>query len=338
MDLKTVKYNIKDNKIDPVYFFFGDEDYLIDNLIKLIKEKVVDPQTKDFNYDYLYGDEVNGNDIINLITSLPMMTDRRLVIIKSIQKLSVSDKKILAQYLDSPVDSTVLVLTANRVDRRNKFYSKAVKKSIWVECKPVYEDTAVSWIMKRFRQQEIDISKSAASIIVQLVGTSLRSLNNEINKIMTYIEEEKSVDEKVVYQVVGFYKEFNIWNLTDAVGDKDYVSAYKILNYFLEEGVSAAFLLIELTKRIILLMKIRIMLEKGMNKYSINKVMHLKNFFLNLYIQQAEKFSLSELRLCLQALQHADQSLKTGYIKPKMVLTLIIHDLTRIGSGEKFYT
>jgi len=338
MDFKTVKYNIRNNKIDPVYFFFGDEDYLIDNLIELIKEKVIDSQTKDFNYDNLYGDEVNGNDIINLITSLPMMTDRRLVIIKSIQKLSVSDKKILSKYLDSPVESTILVLTANRIDRRRKFYSKVVKKSTWVECKPVYDDTAVSWIMKRFRQQEVDISKPAASIIVQLVGTSLGSIDNEINKIMTYIEGQKSVDEKVVYQVVGFYKEFNIWNLTDAVGNKDYISAYKILNYFLEEGVSAALLLIELTGRIILLMKIRIMLEKGMNKYSIKKIMHLKNFFLNLYIKQAKNFSLPELKECLQALQFADQSLKTGYIKPKMVLTLIIHDLTRIGSGEIFYT
>jgi len=337
MEFKTIKYNIKDNKIDPVYFFYGDEDYLIDNLIKSIKEKVVDEKTKDFNYDFLYADEVDGNDILNLITSLPMMTDYRLVIIKSVQKLSISDKRILEKYLDSPVLSTVLVLTANRVDRRKKFYSKLVKKSTWVECKSIYEDTAVSWIIKRFRKQNIKIPKSAAAIIVQLVGTSLRSLDNEIKKIITYTEEKELVDEETVYQIVGFYRDFNVWNLNDAVGDKDYISAYKILHYFMEEGVSPAFLLMELTGRVILLMKIRIMLDKGMNKYSINKVMHMKNFFLNLYIKQAKNFSLSELKLSLQALQFADQSLKTGYIKPKMVLTLIIHDLTRIGSGEIFY-
>lgn len=337
MDFKTVKNKIKEKNFDPVYFFFGDEDYLIDNLIDLIREKVVDPQTRDFNYDYLYSDDVNGQDIISLASSLPMMTDYRLVILKSVQKLSPSDRKILQRYLDSPSNSTVLVLTADRIDRRKKFYADLIKKSNWVECKPIYENTAVSWIIKEFKKYEIEITRSAASLIVQLAGTSLRSLHNEIEKIITHIQGNKSVKEKDVSQVVGFYKNYNLWDLTDAVGNKDEKLAYKILVNFLEEGVSAALLMMELTRRILLLMKIRLLLDKGMNQYTIQKVMHFKNYFLNLYLKQANNFTISELRNSLHALQTADWYLKTGYLKPEMVLTLIIHDLINMESEIIFY-
>ncbi|MFO7892001.1 MAG: DNA polymerase III subunit delta [bacterium] len=336
MDFKTVKNKIKSSTFDPIYFFFGDEDYLIDKLIDLIRKKVVDLQTKDFNYDFLYSDDVSGQDIINLTSSLPMMADYRLVIIKSIQKLSTSDKKILEKYIDNPVNSTILVLTANRIDRRKRIYKNLVKKSIWVECKPIYENIAVGWIIKRFKKQGIKISRPAALFMVQLVGVSLRSLDNEIEKIITYTEAKKSIDEKVVSQVVGFYKNYNLWNFTDAVGNKDKDLANKILVSFLEEGVSPPFLLRELTKRVVLLMKIKLMIAKGMNKHLIKKVMGLKNFFLNLYMDQAEKFSQSELRNSLQALQMADLHLKSGFMKPEMVLSLIVYDLTSIGSKKYF--
>lgn len=337
MEIKTVKNKIKDNRFDPVYFFFGDEDYLIDKLIELIRKKVIDPQTKDFNYDFYYGDEINGQKIVNFAASLPMIADYRLVIIKSIQKLSTSDKKILQKYLNSPVNSTILVLTADRVDRRKNFYSNLVKKSTWVECKNIYENTAITWIIKCFKKQGIEISRSAASMIVQQVGTSMRSLNNEIEKIITFVGGKKAVDEKVILQVVGFYKCFNLWDITDAVGKKDYNLAYKILVSFLEEGVSPPLLLMELTKRIFLLMKLKLMIKKGMNNHKIKRVMGIKNFFINLYMDQAQYFSLPELKNVLQILQTADLYLKTGYMKPEMVLTLVVHDLTKIGIGEIFY-
>ncbi len=337
MDFKTVKNKIREKKFDPLYFFFGDEDYLIDILITLIREKVVDPQTKDFNYDFLYGDDVNGQDIINIALSLPMMTDYRLVILKSVQKLSPSDRKILERYLDSPANTTVLVLTANKIDRRKKFYANLVKKSIWVECNPIYEKTAISWIIKEFKKHKVEISRTAASLMVELAGTSLRSLHNEIEKIITYIQEKKSVDEKDISQVVGIYGNYNLWDLTDAVGNKDNHLAYKILVNFLEEGISPPLLLMELTRRILLLMKIRLMLEQGMNRHAIQNVIHFNNYFLNLYLNQANNFTLSELRKGLQALQIADRYLKTGYIKPEMVLTLIIHDLIKLGSGIIFH-
>lgn len=338
MEFKTVKNKIKNRIFDPVYFFFGQEDYLIDNLIYLVREKVVDPQTKDFNYDFFYSDDVSGQDIVNIASSLPMMADHRLVIVKSIQKLSNADKKVLGKYLDNPVASTILVLTASKIDRRKKIYQSLVKRSIWVECKPIYENTAVSWIIKRFKKEGIEISRAAAFFIVELVGISLQSLDNEIEKIITYTAGKKKVDEKVVSQVVGFYKKYNLWNLTDAVGEKNNDLAYKILVNFMEEGVSTPLLLMELSKRIILLMKIRLMIDKGMHKNLIRKAMGFNNYFLNLYLKQAKKFSQSELRKCLKLLQKADLHFKTGYMKPEMVLSLVVHDLISVGTGKIFYT
>lgn len=327
MDYKTLIRKIKKGDLDKVYFLYGDEIYIIDKLIEALLEQVVDPQTREFNFDVFYADEIAGDVIVNIASSFPMMSERRLIIIKSIQKLSVSARELLLKYVDSPLSSTCLVLTAGRVDKRKKFYSKLLKKSISADCKPLYEDQAIIWIKKQFRKSDVSISDEAIRMIVQYVGTSMRNLENEINKVLTFTYSKKIIGKEEISNLVGFYRNFKIWDLLDAVGGKDLNSSLKILYRMLEDGLSPPWLISQLSTRIFLLKKIRLMLNKGMKKNELMKSLRLKFFHVNLYLEQVKNFSLEKLDNSLNILIAADHSLKTGYMKPEMILTFAIYDL-----------
>ena len=87
---------------------------------------------RDFNFDMIYGDQSDGSQIISFANSLPMMAERRVVIVKSVQKLSVKSKDVLLSYVNDPLLSTCLVLTAQQIDKRQSFYSKLIKKAVFI--------------------------------------------------------------------------------------------------------------------------------------------------------------------------------------------------------------
>ena len=93
MDYQELTREVEGGKLAPVYFLYGEEVFFIEAMVKKIVKKGTDPTTKDFNYDILQGEQVDGAAVVGLASSFPMMADRRIVILKSVQKLSTSDKK-----------------------------------------------------------------------------------------------------------------------------------------------------------------------------------------------------------------------------------------------------
>ena len=278
MEFRDIKQQIDTGKLSAVYFFFGEEDFLIDELVKRIIEKGTEPDTKDFNCDLIQGEDGDGKTIVSLASSFPMMADRRVVVVKAVQKLSPTDKKLIASYVKNPLESTSLVLTAGKVDRRQSLYSLLTKESQWVECKVLYENQAVAWIKQVIGKERISIQHEAATYLVQQVGTSLWTLYNEIQKLLTYACGKNKLDVDDVTGVVGFSREYRPWDLTDAVSQGDLVRAFTISQHLLEKGISPVALIMDLTRRVLLLMKIRAMLDRGFSQSDIVNHLHLKSF------------------------------------------------------------
>ena len=218
---------IDDKSLHPCYFFFGEEAYWIDVLTHLAEEHVVDAAGKDFNFDILLGEEVDGNGVVDLASSYPMMSDRRLVILKNVQKLSSSDKKRIRSYAEAPLESTTLIMTAGKIDRRQSFYASLIKHSRWVESKPLYENQAQEWVLGSMRERGVTISSGAAAFLVAQVGTSLWALHNEMEKILTFAWGKKDITEEDVVSVAGFSRKYNSWEMTDAVGNKNIKEAFQ---------------------------------------------------------------------------------------------------------------
>lgn len=329
MERISIVNKIQQKKFDPVYLFYGEETFFIDQLVNTFKENAVDPQTEDFNFDMLMADQVDGNTIVNLCTSFPMMAEYRVVIVKSVQKLSTSDKTKLAEYVKSPVNSTLLVLTANKVDKRQKFYSTLIKNSIHFESKKLYENQAVQWVREISREKGIQIDSKGAELLVQQSGTSLWMLYHEIEKLITYCWGMKQISYEDVTAVAGFSRKYNSWELVDSAGKKNFKQAMEILNHMLDEGASAIGLIIQFVQRIILLLRIRSAMEMGYNQAHIAQALKLRPYFAKLYIEQAQHFKIQQLYHGLNCFKEADFQIKTGKAKPVMALTLAVYKFVK---------
>jgi DNA polymerase-3 subunit delta len=337
LEYKEVIRNIQSGTIFPVYFFFGDEDFIKDRLINEIMESVVDPQARDFNCDRFSADQIDGETLVSLALSYPMMSDKRLVIVKNIQKYSVSDKNRILSYIQAPLESTCLIMTGGKIDRRQKFYADFTKKCQWVECKPLYENQAIDWLKRLFSSKGVNISDEAAVLLVNQVGISMWALYNEAEKLLTFAWEKKELGLEEVSSAVGFYRKYNAWNLTDAVMRRDKKTAYEILKRILDEGQSPIGLIIDLTRRFILLLKIRTLLDRGVTQHEVSRSLHFKPFFTRLYMNQVKLFTLEELKIGLHILLKADHSIKTGALPPEMSMILLVHDLIQKNKKLHYY-
>ena len=327
MEYLQVKREIEAGKLAPVYFFFGEEAYFIDRLVAAVIEKGTDASGRDFNCDVLTGDSTDGSAVVALASSYPMMADRRVVVLKSVQKLAPSDKKRVQSYVENALESTSLVMTAGKVDRRQSFYSALSKHGRWVECKPLYENQAVDWVIKTVREKGTVISYDGASFLVRHVGTSLWALHNEIEKLLTFSWGKQRLGLEDVVAVAGFSRKFNLWELTDSVGKKELKKALAVLKQLLEEGQSPIGILMDLSRRVFLLLRIRSMLDDGVSRGEVEKALNLRSYFAKLYFGQASCFTKEELMDAPRLLMRMDNAIKTGRMDPVMAVTLAVHGL-----------
>ena len=336
MEYHDVMGEIAKGRLASVYFFFGEEVFLTESLIKAIMDRGADPATKDFNVDLLDGEEADGATVVQIASSFPMMADRRIVVVKSVQKLSPSDKKRISDYVRSPLESTCLVLVAEKIDRKQRFYADLIKHSRWVECKALYENQAVQWVKQRVGEKGVGITHEAATFLVQQAGVSLWNLFNEIEKLCTFSQSNK-VGMHEVAVVAGFSRKYNIWEFTDAVGNKDLKKAFTIMKHVMEEGQSPIGMIGDIARRIFLLLRIAILLDRNVSVSEISTTLNLRPFFAKLYINQAKQFTLEELRRAVLVLRQADFCIKTGTLTPSMAMTLVLHDILQKRYRDTFF-
>jgi len=329
LDFQQLIREIDSGQTAPIYFLFGDEVYFIDAFVKKVIDICTDPATRPFNCDVLMSEQVDGDSVVTMASSFPMMAEKRVVILKSIQKLTSSDRKRLLAYAEDPLKSTCLVLTANDIDRRNRFYSTLIQKSQWAECKPLYTNQAVDWIIGNLRKRNISISHEGATYLAEQVGTSLWHLHNEIEKLLACNWGKKALGMDEVTGLIGSSRQYNSWELVDAVGKRELGPAMRILKHILEGGQSPVGLIVSLSQRMSLLMKIQSLLNQGMNRSDIIKTLSLRPYFADLYLNQARRFSMQELESAQSVLLSADAAIKTGIQKPVMAMTLLIYAIIR---------
>lgn len=322
---------IDHGQIQPVYFLHGDENYYIEALLKKIRGCAVDPATADFNYDCFYGEEIDGETGVQAASAYPMMAERRLVIIRQVQRLSTAGKNRLIQYIESPMETSCLVLTANRVDKRQKFYSRLIKLSTAFESKPLYENQAGEWLCKHLKAQGLEVSLQAANLLVQKSGTSMWALSTEADKLMAAAGERKTLTDGEIAELAGYSRSYNLWELTDRVGGKNLHGSIEVLQHMLQEGQSGIGLIMDLYRRFILLLRIRTLLDQGRAESEISSQLNLRYYFAKMYFKQARCYTRLELVRGLDKLLVADLNLKTGRMGEKQTMLLLVHELIRGG-------
>ena len=237
--IKQIENDIKNNTYSPVYLFMGEEEYYIDYLTKLIINNSLQDHEKDFNLNILYGKDTLISDIISISKQYPVMSERKLVVVKEAQDLSKKDAEgnsldDLLNYVNNPLNSTILVLNFKHksLDKRKAIYKAILKNGLIYESKRLYENQAQDWILSYLRSFNFIIDKKSSFLITELLGTEINKIANELDKLIVLKGKNKTITQDDIEKYIGISKEFNVFELRKAIGERDLFKCMKIIDYF----------------------------------------------------------------------------------------------------------
>ncbi len=233
----TIKFDqiigdIHKRKFTPVYLLEGEESFYIDEITRELEEKVLKPEEKSFNQTIAYGKDISPLDIKMAAKRYPMMSEYQLIIIKEAQ--NIGDLDALEDYLENPLQTTILVLCykGKKVDKRKKV-GKLFSKYTHFTSERLRDYEVGAWIEKYIRSKGRNIDIKAVQLISDFLGNDLGKIANEVDKMLINVKPEVPlITEQHVEQNIGVSKDYNVFELQRAIGQKNFNKAIQITNYF----------------------------------------------------------------------------------------------------------
>jgi DNA polymerase-3 subunit delta len=225
--------DIKAGNIKPIYFLMGEEPYYIDKLSEYIEQNILSEEEKGFNQTVLYGRDVSIEDVVSTAKRYPMMAERQVVIVKEAQDLSRTIDKI-ESYAEHPMPTTVLVFCYKykTLDKRKKVTKLLSKNGVVHESKKLYENQVGDWIKRVLAGKKYTIEPKASAMLVEFLGTDLSKINNELEKLQIILPAGSTISAKDIEENIGFSKDYNVFELRKAIGERNQLKAYKIAENF----------------------------------------------------------------------------------------------------------
>ena len=227
---------LKNKKYSSVYLLTGEESYYIDKVCDYITSNVLKEEEKDFNLTLLYGSDVTAQQVMDMSRRYPMMADRQIVVVREAQ--AMRDIDALEKYMANPVATTILVICyMGKIDGRKKFPALVMQKgTMLISESPKYDSAIISFMESYLREPEhkATIDTRAAQIVAAHIGGDLKRLTSELDKVLLSFApgDPRQITVEIVEQKIGISKNYNVFELRDAIIHKDVVKAHRIAKYF----------------------------------------------------------------------------------------------------------
>ncbi len=231
---ESLMSDLKARHFLPVYYLMGDESYYIDKISNWIAENVLQPEERDFNQTVLFGSDVTSSQIVDAAKRYPMMSEYQVLIVKEAQL--VKNVEPLEKYFKSPLSSTILVMCHKNgtIDGRKREFIKAIQQAgVLFESKKLRDRDLPAFIERYLKAREASIDPKSTQIIAESVGADLSRLTGELDKVLLSLPADKRmVTPQVVEDQIGVSKDFNGFELRDAIVNRNIFKANQIIKYF----------------------------------------------------------------------------------------------------------
>lgn len=225
--------DVKNGMYVPIYFLMGEEDYYIDRISEYIADRVLTEAEKEFNLTILYGADTDIATIINSAKRYPMMSKYQIVMVKETQNLKNLDE--LTYYLQKPLMSTILVFCYKHgvLDRRKKLAAEIEKAGILFESKKLKDAQLSGFISSYLKRKRVDIEPKASEMMAEFVGADLNRMAGELEKLVITLPDGCSrITPEQIERNIGISKDYNNFELRNALITKDVLKANLIVKYF----------------------------------------------------------------------------------------------------------
>lgn len=244
MDVATILQSWTKGQFSPFYWLEGEEDFFIDQLTTAAEKTILSPEESAFNCTVFYGKDTSWADVVNQCRRYPMFAERQVVILKEAQQLRDIEK--LEPYFEQPLTSTILVIAykEKKLDNRKKVARLIKEKGTFVSFKKLNEKEVAAWIEQRLATKEQKITPRALLLMVDHLGSELSKVEQELEKLQLNCSPGSVIDEDLIERFVGVSKEFNVFELQTALAQKDFLKAFRIIQYFKQNPKAAPLQLI----------------------------------------------------------------------------------------------
>jgi DNA polymerase-3 subunit delta len=295
MSLDKLFADLKKGIYKPIYWLEGEEEFFIDEVIQFAENRILPEAEKSFNQSVFYGRDSTWSDVVNACRRYPMFAERQVVILKEAQ--SMRDIEKLEGYIEKPLDSTLLFVAYKnkKVDGRTKLAKLLKQKAVFVTTKKLYDNELPEWTNDLVRSKGFTITNKALFLLVDHIGNDLSRLNNEIDKLTLNLSKSKNITEDDIETFVGVSKEFNVFELQQAIAHKDLYKAIRIIQYF-EANPKAAPIQLIFPSLYNFFSKVQIIYSvPARDERSVAAAIGVNGFFVKDYLQTATRFSAHEV-------------------------------------------
>jgi len=318
-------------EIAPIYLLYGEEDFLTEEGTVGIIDAVLGEGEREFNLDVVSAADRDIREIVSIATSFPMMADRRVVVVRDVDKLAGRDADVLTAYCENPSRSTCLVLVGTKPDFRKKPYVTIRRTGKIFEARPLYDNQLPAWITSRAQKQGRQITPEGCKLLAAYVGASLREVQNELEKLSVYAGDRKEITAEDVAAVVGMSKEYSVFELQKAIGARDVRRSIEIVHHMLANGGSVPFMLVMLMNYFTALWKLYDMRRKGVPSRDQASEAKIHPYFFQEFADALGRFAPSEIERAFLLLAAADEQAKTS-VDPLQIMCGLVVQL--IGQEE----
>lgn len=327
-----LKKELAEGKLRPVYLLYGDESYIKGTYEHKIIDLIPDAGFPEFNHFRFEGSVTELSDYDDALESFPMMTDKKLVLIRDSKIFKRANEEIKSFWLEKLkrlADDTVIVFSEDEVDKRSVLYKAVQKAGAAVEFEYQSESDLVSWVIRRALKAKLKMSKDCAQYLVGIVDPGLSNLSNEFDKLESYCTG--AITKTDIDKVVSKSMSIRIFDLTDAIMYGSADTAMKVVSELRTSNESAFGILYLLEGSAEKILKTKLCGTK--NKFEAAKLVGIAPFLAEKYLRSAAHFSTDALIRMITRVPEIDSEIKSGNIEQWAALEQYIAECIYYGGG-----
>lgn len=313
MAVKTIE------ALKPVYLIFGDEELLLDRALRRLRDRIAEVADLDFNYEAFDGESADASAVVAAANTLPFASERRLVIVRDVDKMNAAGQAVLAGYALDPAPTACLVLVAKRMRKDSKLF-KAIQALGGVsEYRAPKRSEYPAWVVDLFASRGRRITHDGAGALVQTVGRDLRRLETEAEKVIAYAGERTDLTRDDVISVVAETAPVSIFDFLNAVGARECASALVLLGDLIASGEDIMGIHAMTLRHLRSLLSARALADRGASVGEVMREVGMAEWQAKNAITQARRFTPAELSLALREAASLESSMKSGGGEPRLL-------------------
>ncbi len=307
MTADSILRDLKNRKFHPLYLLHGPESFYIDQITEYFENQILNESEKSFDLSVIYGVDTDSRSLIDNASRFPMLSEFQILILKEAQ--SMKDLIALEPYIKNPSSATILVICYKHgiLDGRTSFAKLLKEKAVVFESRKIYDNQLPAWIMDYLGSKSFKISSADANLIAEYLGADLSKVAGEVEKLALNLSPGHKITKDDIEKYIGISKDFNVFELQDALGSRNKQKAYGIIQYFMANPKSNPLIVVVATlfgffSKVYLMHFLR-----DSSDLQVQKSLSLKNsFFVKKYRIAAKSFNRTQTEKIIHILRTYD--------------------------------